>query len=349
MKKLTKKMIYLSEYYNFQLPIVNFGYWLAFPYDEISKKIDNKDSGFFELIVKKFNEIGIKINYINLESKVFESPKEISKVLRHNLSIADMKHIREVEYEEIISDRKSKRKISKNFANKINVYGTDYKIKINSLLSTTKSPIVIYSVPFNEIYNEICKYNNLNSEHLKVINIMIKDIINEVEKNLITLYSINKCVDIYIIGLPENLKFFDKISWIKDLKGQKLNIVTDILKSYNLIIKELSKKYNTTYINIEHIQGIILKNNVLASKYSHNQIADMIINKIYDNKKTKKYPIEVLSRVEELKFDEYGLRGILKDLILENNYDGKNYIKNNPFIYSEKYHTVLKAKQKTLK
>lgn len=349
MKNEIEKINYLKEYYDNKIQIVNFGYWLAFPYDTDTKKIVNKSYGFFEQLVDKLKQYNIKIEYINLESEVFESPIEIEKILKHNLSIAEMKYIRKVEFEETKDSKNFKRNVSKDFINKINVYSNDRLIKIDDLISTSKSPIVICSMPVNEIYHRFETVEKLIDDSITEIHTYFLDLVNYIKNSIKTIYLLNKFSDIYIMGFPKNITPINVLPWSKSHINKRIKVLQEIFHSYNLVIKNICKQYNVSYINIENFNSYMFGENIFLDKNDHSLISNTIIDKVYYEKHNKSYPFNVVNDDEKFDIDNAGLRGMLKDLIFENNYHSKTCIKNNPFIYSEKYNTILKAKAKALK
>lgn len=305
----------LADYYqNTGMVVVGAIDSLGIPYTVRGKK----RQGFSEMFVKKFRELGIKVTYINAFSMCINKTLHLDRILKHNLSVAEIKKIQELGIDYARKGLIKKIVLSKGLKNMYSIDPEDFHVRITDELHRAEQPIFFYSCGINNIMHKLQAnpisilinketreqaLRRVDNEKALLVTMKV------IAQNFENIYSINPNTNILCMGIymPYLIKRLNVI--LPELKKFE-----EFVNEYNGEIKKLCSTYNATFIDNSYLTnycGMMGLDSNFAQE-CHNSIALNAIDGLYDkilfsDNKARKVPIN------QLTMDNKGLRGMIED------------------------------------
>lgn len=275
--------------------------------------------GFSELFVKAFRTLGIDVTYINAYSMKINKSWHIDRLLKHNLSVAEIKKIQELSIDYARKGPIEKIGMSKNLKEMYSIQDEDFNIRIADELQNAEQPLFFYSCGANNIMHKLhaspisAIINNETRAHAlrrideeKALLTIMKDI----AQNFENIYSLNSKTDIFCLGIYIPLAFQRFMAILP-----KLGKFNDIINEYNYELQKLCTIYNVAFVDNSYLTKYcgMMGLDFHAVQEGHNLMAQNMINEVYNKVILNKRVNSLPSPISQFEIDNKGLPGMVED------------------------------------
>ncbi|MDO5568987.1 MAG: hypothetical protein Q4G04_02585 [bacterium] len=263
----------------------------------------NTTSTFFKMGLLEYLALALTSDelmpvVINAFSLTMNKTEHIDYFLKNNLSLEEIKLSQIYSVVSALEKVMFDIKLPKAFGKIGNIYrliytpqNGDNQIRISTSLKNSTEPIMIYSSGVNNLMREVganpfgikkaYKRRDKSPNYYYTLE-KTKDpktltkVINAIDRNFNTIFSINEDTDIYTLGayIP------------KSLQNEEMNIFRDLIINYNDKLQDLCRIYGITFIDTANVGNIYNNSNTNfhISTAGHNALANYILGYIYQNK-----------------------------------------------------------------
>lgn len=269
--------------------------------------------GFMEIVADYLKENEITVDMINMFSMFVNKNWHIDEILKHNLTLEEIKNMKKAS---IVINRKdffNKLFLPKSLENLDKVKKSDDKLHVTDLMKSYENVVTFYQSGSNNLMYEMQASpinsvldKNMRSRALEEMNDArtINKVISGMDKNINNLLSINNDMELYVLSLYVP-KLFSKLSKHND----EFKIMVDFINRFNDSVRDLANSNMVNYIDISSVGEYCAKFGMdfHCTSKGHEHLARLVLNSMDNNHKGMIIPNR------KLEIDNMGLDGMLKE------------------------------------
>lgn len=274
-----------------------------------------KKKSFLNVIKDSISSDENNVEVIDLFNMFVNKSWNIDEILKHNLTLAEIKNMKEtcinVNSEDLLCKLAYPRGLSKLDP----VLNGDSEKRIVDMMKDADDMIMFYQSGSNNIMYEL-QANPLGAlfdEKMRnrAISLMenddiMKNVIKSMEKNIYNILSIKSDTDLHIMGL-----YLPKAFVMLQDKHEGFKLMNDYIKRFNECIKELSFTYDANYVDIEPISSYCAKGGLdfHVNKKGYDLLTKIAMNSLLNSSQGNR--IDFKNNTFET--DDTGLGGMILD------------------------------------
>lgn len=276
----------------------------------------NKNAKSFLYTIKDFisNEEN-DVEVIDMFNMFINKTWNIDEILKHNLTLKEIKQLKETCIDVNSEDLLCKLAYPKGLSKLDPVLPGDSEKRITDMMREADDLIMFYQSGSNNIMYELQanplgalfdkKMRNRGISLMKDDEIM-KNVINEMERNIYNILTIKDDTRLHIMSL-----YLPKAFVLLQDKHYGFKVVNDFIKRFNESIMELSFKYAATYVDIEPISSYCAKGGLdfHVNKKGYDLLTDIAFNSISSSDQGNR----MYFKGSEFETDNTGLDGMILD------------------------------------
>ena len=213
--------------------------------------------GFLELVRDNLISEGVDIETINFFSMLINKNWHVSEILKHNLSVEEIKRMQQVSIEMLREDIFGKLYFPRDLKSIYNVNPEDKDKKIADMIKSYEKVITVYqsgannlmylmqASPISAVMDKQIRQRAV--EAMKSPNI-IKNITNGMTNNIYDLLDINENMEIYMLSL-----YVPKLFSLLAKNNDEFKLMIEFINNFNKEVENVANSLGVRYVDITPI------------------------------------------------------------------------------------------------
>lgn len=271
--------------------------------------------GFMQLLYEELIKEGINIDVIDLFSMFINKSWNFDEVLKHNLTIEEIKNMQKSAVMVNREDFFNRIFISKELEHLSEVKKEDNKKRITDLMKEYEDVLMIYQSGSNNLMyqmqaNPLGAVLDINMRN-RALSLMqdkqtLNNVISNMDKNLNNILSINNNIELFVLSL-----YVPKLFSMLSKRNDNFKTMVEFIEEFNFKVKSLAYNYGVNYVDITPISNYCAKGgmDIHCTRKGHELLARIMFESIKESNKIK-HVIE-----NEFDYDNKGLNGMIEDAL----------------------------------
>lgn len=245
---------------------------------------------FSDIICEKLGDLGLHITYINASFMKVNKTWHIDRILKGNLSVAEIKKIQALSIDLARNNGIiEKIGLSENIKERYVIEQQDFDVHISSEISKASDPIIFYTCGANNLMHVLNSdpisplYRpEVRDEVLRRIDEenIFESITIDIANNFRNIYAINDKTKIYCLGLYTPL-IIERLKVI----FPKITKFDEVIGLYNSKVKAVCDEYGVIFVDNSHLSRYCRAGgfDFHPNEEGQYQLAKNVINEIFNN------------------------------------------------------------------
>lgn len=270
--------------------------------------------GFMEIVANHLISEGIDLDVINMFSMFINKNWHIDEILKHNLTLEEIKNMKKASIMVNRKDFFNKIVLPKDLENLDEPLEGDQSKRVSDMIKSYEKVITFYQSGSNNLMYEMqaspitsVLNKDMRNRALDLMsnNQIIKKVISGMDRNINNFLSINNSMELYVLSLYVP-KLFSKLSKHSD----EFKIMSDFIERFNDAVESMALSNMVKYVDITSVGDYCAKFGMdfHCTQEGHEHLANLTLKSIMDGADNV---IHIPNK--NLKLDNQGLSGMIID------------------------------------